>query len=146
MARRNPRVKEVEVGITEIKQLKIYPLSLAGEQRIYDMIDDVRKHLKEMSGGDDENWQDNIQLIELVDYAISFISKNLETILEFVTHGEDAKELINEIDNYQAIEIAKIIYFVNFDDVKKKVMEVMSVIAQMETQETEKVETQKETE
>ena len=145
--RRNPRVKEVECGITEIRNIKIYPLSLAAETRIYDMVEDVKEHLKEMGGGD-EGWQENIQLIELVDYAISFISKNLETILEFVTHGEDVKELINEIDNVQAIEIAKIIYFVNFDDVKKKVTEVMEMLAmgQEKIQEQEKVEIPKETE
>ena len=146
MSRRNPRIKETEIGITEIRQIKIYPLSLAGEQCLYDMVEDVKEHLKEMAGTDD-NWQENIQLIELVDYAIKFISKNLETILEFVTNGEDVKELINEIDNVQVVEIAKIIYFTNFDEVKKKVVTLVEMLAMgQETLQEKGKETPKKTE
>jgi len=111
--RLNPQVAEIDVGIRNLRKVKVYPLSMADEMKMTKMISDS---IKERFGGEVE--AENITMIEMVDFILDMLKENLPKILTLST-DEDGDDLMGELSNLQAAEIAEKIYETNFEQVTK---------------------------
>ena len=105
----NPRIQKIELGIEEMQFYTIYPLSLAKEFQVSDIISEAVVKIAEITeeGGDDGNEATVIRV------AIDIIKDNLEAVLEMVTK-KDNRPKLDEIDNVQFSEIAELIFEINF--------------------------------
>jgi len=105
-AKLNPQIVDVEIGIRELRKIKIYPLSMKDQMDLTNLIVEAL----------------NVQVIEngSTDLSIAFlvglIKENLEKVLKMATDEED---VMGEISNVQALEIAEVIFDVNFASVAK---------------------------
>ena len=105
-AKLNPQIVDVEIGIRELRKIKVYPLSMKDQMDLTNLIVEAL----------------NVQVIEngSTDLSIAFlvglIRENLEKVLKMATDEENVME---EISNVQALEIADILFEVNFASVAK---------------------------
>jgi hypothetical protein len=101
----NPRIKVIELGIEEMSEYKIYPLSMADEFKLSDIISKAAGTITEMSDGASE--------VAVVQASIDVIKANLGIILDMVTKKTNRPK-IDDIDNEQFSELAELIFDVNF--------------------------------
>lgn len=125
MSKKNPRVEAIEVGITEIKKLDVYPLSLAAEKKVLALYKEVKDFMDQLCEEEYEGGYGDIPVPVMIDKIVEVISMNMETVLSSVTKDEDIVELLDEIDNCQAIDLATLMYKQNFEEPKKKMVTVI---------------------
>lgn len=133
--RLNPRVVDVEIGIHTLRKIKIYPLSVADQ--IY-LADIITKALQKffLQGGSDQI--KNIKDEEFVRFAIAIIVENLEKILILVTNISRPKSIWNkfsklksfmhEITNEQMVQIAQIVFETNYSEPVKNAISLSKKI------------------
>ncbi|RLA02595.1 MAG: hypothetical protein DRQ42_00195 [Gammaproteobacteria bacterium] len=109
-SRLNPQIRKLEVGTRSLREIEVYPLSLADEIKLSKIIGDGLISFYESSKGDVSNET-------TVNFILEVIINNLGDVLEMVT--EDVE--LSEVSNDQALDIAEIIYEVNFETVTIKV-------------------------
>ena len=120
MSKKNPRVEAIEVGITEIKKLDVYPLSLAAEKKVLAIYKEVKDYMDQLCEEEYEGGYGDIPVPVMIDKVVEVVSMNMEVILSSVTKDEDIAELLDEIDNCQVIDLATLMYKQNFEEPKKK--------------------------
>ena len=119
----NPDIKEVTIGIRELRNIKIYPLS------VQDQFDITNRIVEVISGfSENQNFESNEQALEFLQ---KIISDNLGVILEYVTDDEE-RPTYRELTNNQCFEIASIIFQVNYEafiknsqDLIKRITEIL---------------------
>ncbi len=112
----NPQIKKVQVGTKELRTVTIYPLSVADQFTMTELIGEV---LEEVSKPDFSKKKD----MEVVDYVVKTIKNNLKSILEFVLDpGEEIK--FTELTNTQLVEIVDIIFNANYEEVIKNLKDL----------------------
>lgn len=105
----NPKVSEVEIGIRDLRIIKIYPLSLASQFEVGDIISKAFADYAEKVQSDSQ--------YESASLVMGIIRDNFATILDMVTDKDiSAKDLFQEMTNDQAVAIIEIIYVNNFED------------------------------
>ena len=114
----NPRIKTISLGIHEIKEYTIYPLSMADEFKLIDRITNAAGTLAAATDSSD---------MELVGTGIGLIKENIEPILELVTK-EDNRPTLDDIDNVQFTELIDLIYEINFGGAAKNVQSLVGKI------------------
>ena len=115
--RLNPQIMDVDIGVRNLRNVTIYPLSMADELKVTNIF------MKGLQSFFKDRNVDEIPIDEFVSYLLTFIQDNLTEILGFVTDPEevgDPKSLLKDITNSQFFNIANIIYKVNFEDVAKE--------------------------
>jgi len=112
----NPRITQIELGIEEMKPYTIYPLSLAGEFKVSDIIAKAASRISEIS--------DNGNEVVIIKESIGVIKENLVIILEMVTKKTNRPNL-EEIDNVQFSELAELIFEMNFTGAVKNVQSLI---------------------
>lgn len=112
----NPRIKNVEIGILNLRKIKIYPLSMTDQLSLTDLINEAMKSFFESDrDGENEN-------LIFVSFIVKTIQDNIKKILKFVTPDEKPETVMKEIDNHQLSEIVKIVYQDNYETPVKNVM------------------------
>lgn len=107
--RLNPQIAEVEVGIRNLRKIKVYPLSMADQIKLTDTITKaIAEQLASASGSD----------IAVISFITNLIKGNIGTILTMTT-DEDGEQLLGELTNLQTAGIAETIYEVNYGVVAK---------------------------
>jgi len=106
----NPQVKEVEIGVRDLRNIKIYPLSMGDQFKMTEMISSA---LIQFSEGSKETSD-----VAFVTFVIDLIKQNLVKILNMVT-DEPGDKLVDDMTNSQAVEVVEIIFDVNFESVVK---------------------------
>ena len=106
----NPQVMDVEIGIRELRSIKIYPLSMKDQLDLTDLISTALS----ARFASDEGWQD----LEIVAFIVSLLKENLNKILTMVS-DEDGDKLLSDISNLQAAAIAEAVYETNYGIVAK---------------------------
>ncbi len=109
VSRVNPQIKTVSVGVRELRDVKIYPLSMNDQYELSNLIMGILKDAA--SGKLDPQKQDQEEVLSFIQ---TLIFDNLMKILEFVTDPEE-KPSIDELTNDQFYEIADVIFVVNFE-------------------------------
>lgn len=105
----NPQIEEVTIGVRELRKIKIYPLSMGDQLKLTSIIVDTLQKLF------NEKEQSNFVFAETVRILIS---DNLGKIMTFVT--DEGEELLNDITNIQAVDIAELIFEMNYSVLEKK--------------------------
>ena len=104
----NPQITDVEIGVRNLRKITVYPLSMSDQLKLTDLITkSVTEQLAKADGGE----------LSLVSFIIKMIQENIGKIITMVT-DEDAK-VLEEISNSQAVEIADILFDVNYGTVAK---------------------------
>lgn len=104
----NPQITEVEIGIREMRKIKIYPLSMSDQLSLTHLISEAIAVYAAKE--DDED-------IAVVAFILELVKENIGRILTMVTDEDD--KLLNEISNLQAASIAETVYEMNYGIVAK---------------------------
>jgi len=107
----NPQIRTVLIGVRELRKIKIYPLSIADQLEITDLI---AGPLGRFAEAEDQSDSAFIALI------LDTLKKNLSKILTIAT-DEDGEEIMKDLTNKQAIDIGNIIYKENFEYLSKNI-------------------------
>jgi len=104
----NPQITEIEIGIREMRKIKIYPLSMSDQLKLTDLISTaIAAQFAKEEGGD----------MALVAFIVELVKENLGRILTMVTDEDD--KLLEEVSNLQAASIAEVVYETNYGIVAK---------------------------
>lgn len=114
----NPEIKEVMVGIRELKPIKIYPLSAKDQ---FDLSNKLIHVLNEMGT---ELGVDNLSNEVALAFFQKVISENLELILEYVV-DENERPAFDQLTNNQLYNIAEVIFTVNYEGFLKNSLQLV---------------------
>jgi hypothetical protein len=121
----NPQVQEVQIGILDLRMIKLFPLSLGDQLALTDTISEELSTFFKEFGKSDNN-------IVFINFTVNLIRENIVKILNMIAYedGEngtpekikvDEEELLNTLTNLQLSEIVRIIYETNFEAPGKNV-------------------------
>ncbi len=113
----NPEIKEITVGIKKLRKIKVYPLSMADQLELTNILADSIGNL--MTIKEESNWK-------IISFIKDVLIKNLGKILAFIT--DEGEKLTKELSNSQTIALAEIIYEVNYGILEKKMINFLPKI------------------
>ena len=120
IARRvNPRITDVEIGIRNLRNIKVYPLSMNDQTELTALIGDIVKSIFSTDTSKLEEKETNLIYIA---NATKAIEENIDTILKYVVPDEDTTKLKKELDNQQLSDIVRVVYQTNYEKPVKNVM------------------------
>lgn len=110
----NPDIDKITIGRKNLKTIEIYPLSLADQLAMTEVIVSLAQSFLSM---------ENVTDSDFVQVLIESAKGNFIDILKGITDSDDeeAKGLLNDITNKQAYEIGEKIYAMNYEFLKKSV-------------------------
>lgn len=118
----NPDIRKVLIGKQELREITIMPLSISDQFKLSDLINRTLQYLIDAAQRDDAAF---------VAFMVDLIRGNLGRILDMATNAKppgrikrlfkSKKSLVSDITNAQALEIAEIIYEINYEEILKKV-------------------------
>ena len=117
-----PKIEKAWIGIEEMKELSIYPLSMADQQSAFTTIADAIRFFTET--------EDKADAV-FIKGMIKLVMDNFTEILTMVTRGVDVQALLHETTNEQAVNIAEIIYKNNFAILIQKISGMVEGIASL---------------
>lgn len=120
----NPQIASLEIGIRNLRTIKIYPLSFGDQLEMTDLITETIQKFIEARG--DKLQEDNV---EFVQFIIDLLRKNLSTIIKLISDEEDT--LLKEITNVQVVDMVNIIYEMNYEESIKNVQSLFEKIKPM---------------
>lgn len=122
----NPQICTTEIGVKSLRQITLYPLSIASQLRFSRIISDTMLDLASL-GSDGSATLDNVAVVEL---AMEKIEGNIIEILALIT-DDGVDVTLDELTNDQATNIAEIIWMVNYEGQIKKVKALISKAKEM---------------
>ncbi len=115
--RLNPQINIATIGVRELREISIYPLSMADQLEVTDLVAAAIKGYVE--AGDQSE-------LGVATFVAEAIKKNVSLLLKKAT--DEGEEVLAEITNMQATEIAEIIYEVNYESILGKVRSLVEKI------------------
>jgi hypothetical protein len=115
MEKLNPQIVEVPIGVRELETLTIYPLSLADQIALTDI---VQATINAYFSGEDQSD------LALAAFVVAVIKENLPKVLKLITDhttGKQVDALMRKITNDQALAIGQEVYRVNYESLLKNV-------------------------
>lgn len=109
---KNKKIKQIEVGVRELRKVYVYPLSMQDQ---FDLVDRLSEVIQEVGGNLN---METITNEEALTFMQNLIKDNLMVALEYVT-DEDERPTLKELTNDQFFEFVDIIFSVNFEDAIK---------------------------
>lgn len=125
----NPQVKDVKIGIRSLRKIKVYPLSLADQLEITDMITEAIGVFFSLEA---EGKMSEGPPTEFVVFVLQMIKDNIGDLIIKVTGEEDSDAVLKELSNAQLADIVAIVYKDNFADPLEKIVDTF----QAENEET----------
>lgn len=119
----NPQVSEVSIGIRNLRTVVIYPLSVAQQLRMRDII---APFLEKLFG-------EERTAASIIPFILEFIESNigrfLNDVIDVKEEGiEGTEALLELITNDQLVEIIQVVYRVNFEKLSKNVKSLFEKI------------------
>jgi len=108
--RLNPQITTTEIGVRDLREITIYPLSMADQLNLTDLITQALNAFFQ---------QQDEESIAFVAFMIELIKQNMNRIVAMITDVKKDEDLLVDITNFQASEIAKIVYEVNYESAAK---------------------------
>jgi hypothetical protein len=131
MSKLNPRITTIEIGIEILREVTIYPLSLADQgkmiktlstvfQSVMENLSHLSEEPEELGGatGTIEKVAAQLSNIDIAETIVVIIQDNLESILALVV-AADEKISMEEVDSDQFYNLVETIYKVNFEQAPK---------------------------
>jgi hypothetical protein len=112
----NPQIHETDIGIVNLRKIKIYPLAVGHQLEMSDLISEAVGAFVNMTSGDDEKEE----IISFISFVIGLIRKNIGRIIKYLTKEDES--ILKEITNVQLSKIVGIVYRENFEIPSKNVM------------------------
>jgi hypothetical protein len=118
----NPQIASAKIGVRYLRNIPIYPLAVGDQLSLTNMISEA---ISSVAQSEDD--------IETAGIAIRIIEDNLPIVLEFITDTENETpiQLLKDITNTQAVEIAEIVYEQNYAALAKKVQGLFDKMGKM---------------
>ncbi len=113
----NPQIMTVTIGVRELREISIYPLSMADQLQVTDLVAAAIKGYVET--GDQSE-------LGVATFVAEAIKENVSLLLKKAT--DEGEEALSEITNMQATNIAEIIYEVNYESILGKVRSLVEKI------------------
>jgi len=112
----NPQITTVKVGVKSIREVTVYPLSVADQFKLTDIISEVMQKVadKDFAKKDD---------MLVVDFIIKAIRRNVTKIFSFILDDKEKIDL-GELTNLQLTEIINIIFYVNYEGMIKNLKDL----------------------
>lgn len=110
----NPQIREVIVGTKTLRKIKIYPLSIHDQTEVTGIIKTSIAELFSLKDADN---------IKILSFVQEVLQNNLDKLIGYIT--EEGPAVLKEISNDQALEIAQIVYEVNYDSLQKKTKKIL---------------------
>jgi hypothetical protein len=105
----NPQITDVDIGVRDLRKVKLYPLALGDQLELSDLIKEVLEAFFKTEDGSEES------LSLFIAFAFNLIKENMTKILGLIALDEaNSKKLLKEITNAQLDEIAQVVYEKNF--------------------------------
>ena len=117
----NPQVKDAYLGIRSLRKIKIYPLSVADQLELTDMIAEAVGAFFKL---DAEGKVEEGPPMEFVVFILGMIKENIGEIVTKVTGEEDSDAILSDMTNDQMSDIIGIVYVENFERPLKKVVDL----------------------
>lgn len=118
----NPDIREVKIGIRNLRSITLYPLSVVDQFQVTDIFTEAVGLFLANKGAND------VQFIALF---IAVIKTNLSKILKLVLDtDEDSEAILGEITNNQLTEIINTIYAMNYEVISKNVGSLLKKLPQ----------------
>ena len=121
-AKLNPQIATTWIGVKELEEVTIYPLSIPDQIEMSDIVTKAINGFFSSDTGSD---------VAFVTFMVELIKENIGRVLQLVTCETEAKakKLLGKVTNTQAAEIAKIVFDVNYKDVLKNVKSLFETVA-----------------
>ena len=117
----NPQIQTVSIGVKQLRSIKIYPLAFADQIKMTDLITEAIQKLFTERGK-----VEGSPNIEVVSFFVDIIRENAEQLFSLVTDKEE--KVLENITNLQLVEIAGIIYEMNYEVIAKNVKSLFGKI------------------
>ena len=134
MGNLNPQICTTEIGVRSLREVTIFPLSLADQTKTARILAKAFQEVMEKlsSFGEDEESPEGegpkeeslssmakqLSDIDVMEFVASAIQENLDVILKLVVDKEDAISM-EELTNDQFYKLVEIIYEVNYETTSK---------------------------
>ena len=105
----NPEITELTIGTRNLRKITIYPLSMADQFKVTDLIAGVISEAMVSKELDDTAF---------AILAITMIKENIGKIIEYAT-DENGEEILKELSNKDVVAIADILWQVNYESLSK---------------------------
>jgi len=125
----NPQVKEIKIGVRDLRKLTIYPLSVADQLELTDMITEAVGVFFNLEAEKKEEGPP----IEFVMFMFDLIKSNLGDVITKVTGEEDSDAILSDMTNAQLTEIIEIVYKENFEGPFGKLVDLFQPMEAEET-------------
>lgn len=113
----NPKIRKVDIGTREIKQITIYPLSIKDQEALVTFFTGlIEKFFEEMR----EKQFTNTEFFQMILQIVT------ENIPEFLKYATDEEIDLGNLTNYQLSEIIKHVYTDNFEDPGKNIQGLLT--------------------
>ena len=108
----NPQVKEIKIGLRSLRKIKIYPLSVADQLELTDMITEAVGVFFSL---DAEGKMTEGPPAEFIVFVFGLIKDNVGEIVTKVTGEEDSDAILGDMSNDQLSDMITIVYKENFE-------------------------------
>ena len=133
----NPKCRKFEIGVRNLRDITIWPLSLADElefsEKIIGLVDgfDAAIYIP-LPEATEEEQTGNTEL-RIAAYILSAIKENLVELLAYVA---DEEVTLKDIDNEQFVELCELIFDMNFDGAAGKIKRLLNKVKSLFPQKT----------
>jgi hypothetical protein len=131
MSNQNPQITTVEVGIRSLREVMIFPLSIADQGKMAKILSEVFQavmtslsHLSEEEDIPDESSGTigavtaQLSNIDIAGVIVGIVQENLEVVLKLVVDPHE-KITMEELTNEQFYKLVEVIYEVNYENASK---------------------------
>jgi len=120
----NPQTTNIEIGTRSLRTIKVYPVSFGDQLELTDLItstiQEFYKSREEIENKDDT---------AMVEFLIGLLRENLARIIKLITDEEET--VFKEMTNNQVVELAKLIYEMNYAESLKNAQSLFEKIQQL---------------
>ena len=120
MANLNPQIRTVSIGTRELREVTIYPLSMADQFKMTDLIVDAVSQFAAVN-------PDELNDAAVVRVMVNLIEDNLQDLFTLIL-DEDEKVEFSELTNDQFSDIVAIVYEVNYEGSIKKFQDLVGKV------------------
>ena len=120
----NPQVKGVKIGLRTLRKIKIYPLAVADQLELTDMITEAVGMFFSIEAK--KKTEDELPM-EFVVFLLALIKENIGGVLTKVTGEDDSDAMLGDLSNTQMTEIIEIVYRENFEGPFERLVNLFQV-------------------
>lgn len=116
----NPEIRELAVGTFKLRSIKIYPLSVHCQFTFTESFAKLMVDFEAVPKGEE---------ISFMISVMEEIKTNIQILIDYVTE-EGSEKLLKELTNSQLVQLATIIYEVNYEAEIKNVQDLIKKVKQ----------------